>query len=240
MSLSSTSATIARLWLAQARRRRLLREVVQPLIQRARRAECEVCLSRRNLQVELVIPIEVLGDRFERAYPNMVEFDKVAWKEFFQTHEKFRTICLSCIGKRTDEERNARVAEGLAEEDKRPVPADEHAPQFGDVHLADASKRILKSWLEEARKRLVKNHPMTKLITQFKLDISDDESDDDDELGVDWAQQALNISASSAAIARLWLDKARGRIDTKQQSGRPMNRLTFMKKRMERLRARRK
>ena len=213
---------------------------MQPLIQRARRAECEVCLSRRNLQVELVIPIEVLGDRFERAYPNMVEFDKVAWKEFFQTHEKFRTICLSCIGKRTDEERNARVAEGLAEEDKRPVPADEHAPQFGDVHLADASKRILKSWLEEARKRLVKNHPMTKLITQFKLDISDDESDDDDELGVDWAQQALNISASSAAIARLWLDKARGRIDTKQQSGRPMNRLTFMKKRMERLRARRK
>ena len=214
--------------------------MVQPLIQRARRPECEVCLSRRNLQVELVIPIEVLGDRFERAYPNMVEFDKVAWKEFFQTHEKFRTICLSCIGKRTDADREAQMREGMAEEEQ-PPPPDERAPEFGDVHLSDASRRILKMWIEEARKRLVKHHPMTQLIRQFNLDVSDDDSEDDeDELAVDWAQRALNISASSAAIARLWLDKARGRLSTKEQGGRPMNRLTFMKKRMERLRSRRK
>merc|ERR1711937_601630 len=106
VTLSTTSATIARLWLSQARRRRLFRSVVQPIIERARRLECEKCLSKRNLQVELVIPIEVLGDRFEKAYPDMVEFDKVAWKEFFQKHEKFRTICLDCIAKREDEKRN--------------------------------------------------------------------------------------------------------------------------------------
>ena len=215
--------------------------MVQPLIQRARRPECEVCLSRRNLQVELVIPIEVLGDRFERAYPNMVEFDKVAWKEFFQTHEKFRTICLSCIGKRTDAERDAKAREGLADQEQAPAVPDDAHPEFGDVYLSDASRRILKAWLEEARNRLVANHPMTQLVRQFKLDVSDDESDeDDDELAVDWAQKALKISASSAAIARLWLDKARGRLDSKSQGARPMNRLTFMKKRMEKLRSRRK
>ena len=48
---------------SQARRRRRLREVVQGLINRARKPECEKCLSRKQLQVELVIPIEVLGDR---------------------------------------------------------------------------------------------------------------------------------------------------------------------------------
>lgn len=238
VSLSSTSATIARLWLAQARRRRLLREVVQPLIQRARRPECELCLSRRNLQVELVIPIEVLGDRFERAFPNMVEFDKVAWKEFFQTHEKFRTICLACISKRTDDEREARLQEGEAE-DMKELELQDEVSRFGDVHLSDASRRMLKMWLDEARSRLVKNHPMSKLIKRFNLEVSDDESEDD-ELQVDWTQKSLQISASSAAIARLWLEKAKLRVESKSNNGRPMNRLTFMKKRMERLRARRK
>merc|ERR1711990_1129473 len=41
VALSTTSRSIARLWLAQARRRKRLREVVQPLISRARRNECE-------------------------------------------------------------------------------------------------------------------------------------------------------------------------------------------------------
>merc|ERR1711937_1064756 len=79
VSLSRTSRSIARMWLAQARRRKKLREVVQPLISRARRNECEKCLSRKQLQVLLIIPIEVLGDRFEKEHPSE-EFDKVAWK----------------------------------------------------------------------------------------------------------------------------------------------------------------
>ena len=81
IALSTTSRSIARLQLAQARRRKRLREVVQPLINRARRNECEKCLSRQQLQVELVIPIEVLGDRFEKEHPDD-EFDQVAWKQF--------------------------------------------------------------------------------------------------------------------------------------------------------------
>merc|ERR1711998_109167 len=96
VALSTTSRSIARLWLAQARRRKRLREVVQPLINRARRNECEKCLSRQQLQVELVIPIEVLGDRFEKEHPDD-EFDQVAWKQFFNKNAKFRTLCLKCI-----------------------------------------------------------------------------------------------------------------------------------------------
>ena len=42
-----------------------LREVVQPLISKARGTQCENCLSRRQLQVECVAPLEVLAAQFE-------------------------------------------------------------------------------------------------------------------------------------------------------------------------------
>ena len=42
-----------------------LREVVQPLISKARGTQCENCLSRRQLQVTCVIPLEVLAAQFD-------------------------------------------------------------------------------------------------------------------------------------------------------------------------------
>ena len=106
VALSAPSRNMIRMWLAQARRRRRLREVVQPIINQARKAQCEQCLSQRQLQVELVVPLEVLGDKFERESMSE-EFDQVAWKEFFRKHAKFRTLCLECMLKRKEDERNA-------------------------------------------------------------------------------------------------------------------------------------
>ena len=243
VTLSTTSATIARLWLSQARRRRLFRSVVQPIIERARRPECENCLSKRNLQVELVIPIEVLGDRFEKAYPDMVEFDKVAWKEFFQKHETFRTICLDCIEKRTQEEKLKRMGEEVPTLDK--VLDEEDRPMFPKPQLTDAAKRMLKTWLANARKRLVKSHPLNVMIDQLGLkpEVSDDDSDDD-LLNLKLTRKPLAINAASAAIARLWLQKAKARVEQRKGtafgSSRMVNRLVFMKKRMQKLRSRRK
>ena len=77
VTLTSSSRAIIRLWLAQARRLKSLKEVVDPVILRARRPECEQCLSRKKLQVELDIPIEKLADAFEAANPDMEEFDQV-------------------------------------------------------------------------------------------------------------------------------------------------------------------
>merc|ERR1711943_54713 len=65
VALKANSRQIIRWWLAQARRRMRLREVVQPLISKARGTQCENCLSRRQLQVTCVIPLEVLAAQFD-------------------------------------------------------------------------------------------------------------------------------------------------------------------------------
>jgi hypothetical protein len=100
--LSAASRNMVRMWLAQARRRKRLKEVVQPLINKARKTECESCLSRKQLQVELIIPIEVMGDKFEKNQPDTEEFDQMAWKAFWTKHQKYRTLCLDCVQKRKE------------------------------------------------------------------------------------------------------------------------------------------
>merc|ERR1711871_1299736 len=52
VALTSASRTLLKLWLGKARRRRHLREVIQPIVASKRRPECESCLSRKGLQVE--------------------------------------------------------------------------------------------------------------------------------------------------------------------------------------------
>lgn len=81
--LSSTSKSIAIMWLAEARKRRRLRDVVKGIISNARKQECEQCLSRQQLHVDVIIPIEVLAERFEEEQGESVEvFDQVI-KRFY-------------------------------------------------------------------------------------------------------------------------------------------------------------
>ena len=75
VALKANSRQIIRWWLAQARRRMRLREVVQPLISKARGTQCENCLSRRQLQVTCVIPLEVLAAQFDAENADQ-EFDQ--------------------------------------------------------------------------------------------------------------------------------------------------------------------
>lgn len=58
-----------------------------------------------DAQVEMVIPIETLGDRFEKENPGMEEFDHVAWREYFEKWEKFHTYCLTCMAKKKEEQK---------------------------------------------------------------------------------------------------------------------------------------
>merc|ERR1712072_1096055 len=92
VALKANSRQIIRWWLAQARRRMRLREVVQPLISKARGTQCENCLSRRQLQVTCVIPLEVLAAQFDAENADQ-EFDQVAWKTFWIKSQRYRTIC---------------------------------------------------------------------------------------------------------------------------------------------------
>merc|ERR1711881_124634 len=196
VSLSTSSRSIARLWLAQARRRKKLREVVQPLISRARRNECEKCLSRKQLQVLLIIPIEVLGDKFEKEYPSE-EFDKVAWKQFFNRNAKFQTLCLPCIQQKQELEKQkaARAAKGVAISDSD----DDEGPRFGPVFLSAAATAILLNWKRTASDSVRKHGGRTASAAL----ISDDDEDDDET--ATWAKKRLKLSAASKALAIRWL-----------------------------------
>jgi hypothetical protein len=81
VALKANSRQIIRWWLAQARRRMRLREVVQPLISKARGTQCENCLSRRQLQVTCVIPLEVLAAQFDAENADQ-EFDQARISAF--------------------------------------------------------------------------------------------------------------------------------------------------------------
>jgi len=216
VSLNTTSRSIARLWLAQARRRKRLREVVQPLISRARRNECEKCLSRKQLQVQLLIPIEVLGDRFEKEYPSD-EFDKVAWKQFFNRNAKFQTLCLPCIRKEQElqKAKAARAAAGVAISDSD----DDDGPQFGPVFLSPSATAILLRWKRQASDAVRKRGGRTAMAAI----ISDD--DEDDDAAVAWAKKRLNLSAASKALAIRWLRTARARNPGATRAQRPRTQL---------------
>jgi hypothetical protein len=94
--------------LAQARRRLRLKEVVQPLILKARTTQCEQCLSRKQLQVECETPLEEIAKRFEEEFPeqkNAAELDQVAWKSFWLKYQRYHTICMACMSKTKEAER---------------------------------------------------------------------------------------------------------------------------------------
>ncbi len=42
---------------------------VEPLIKRAHDAQCEVCLSRKQLQVEYEVDLDTMAVMYDRAYP---------------------------------------------------------------------------------------------------------------------------------------------------------------------------
>jgi len=205
VALSAPSRNMIRMWLAQARRRRRLREVVQPIINQARKAQCEQCLSQRQLQVELVVPLEVLGDKFERESMSE-EFDQVAWKEFFRKHAKFRTLCLECMLKRKEDERNAVAGmQGVDISDSDEEDIGAAAQRFGPVFLSAASRAIMIMWYRKAQDRIFGRGGRARPIIPVS-------SDDDDERMADWAHQPLHLSAASKALALKWLFLARTKI----------------------------
>jgi hypothetical protein len=198
VSLSATSRAILRLWLAQARRRRRLLDAVQDLIAAARKTECERCLSRKGLSVDLVTPIEVLADRFEadRLVP---EFDQVGWKQFFKKHAQFRTLCLSCLGEQR-KAASAAAGTGAASSSDSDLESG-----FGPVFLNAASRAIMLRWYGKAQDVVRMRGGRTAPVAS----VSDDEEADDG--AADWAGQPLRLNAASRAMARKWLALARAR-----------------------------
>ncbi|KDO22134.1 hypothetical protein SPRG_10952 [Saprolegnia parasitica CBS 223.65] len=208
VSLTAPSRDIIRLWLAKARRRLRLREAVQPIINAARKVECESCLSRRQLQVELMIPLEVMGDKFDKVYPSD-EFNVAEWKAFFIKHEKFRTLCLNCLAKQKHEARMQPL--GLGANDQAMADAETAAALgFGSVHLNAASRAILLKWYKLGQDRVFGKTGKRRAVAN----VSDDE-EDAALRGAKWANQPVFLNAASTAIAIKWLVAARLSIKSK-------------------------
>ncbi|RLN47833.1 hypothetical protein BBJ28_00001738 [Nothophytophthora sp. Chile5] len=202
VTLSAPSRSIIRLWLARARRVLRLKTAVQPLIQQARKSECEMCLSRRQLQVELAIPIEVLGDKFE-GQSLAEEFDAVAWKDFFAKHQKFKTLCLNCIVhlKTTGQLGDTRGL-GSSGGDGTGLDGDWRA-----TPLNAASYALLQKWYRKAQDRVFGKSGKRRQ----QLDVSDDE-EEALQHRFEWTRQPVALSAASTALARKWLLTARQKL----------------------------
>ncbi|RHY28711.1 hypothetical protein DYB32_005759 [Aphanomyces invadans] len=208
VSLNAPSRDLIRLWLAKARRRLRLRLAVQPLINAARKVECESCLSRRQLQVEMVIPIEVMGDKFERSYPSD-EFDVAEWKKYFAQHQKFKTLCLSCLAKQKLEMRMPALGANADNADDDMAAA---TLGFGQVHLNAASRALMLKWYRLGQDRVFGKTGKRRAVA----DVSDDE-DDIATRGAAWANRPVRLNAASTAIALKWMVSARLNLKAKVQ-----------------------
>ncbi|KAH8094066.1 hypothetical protein JL720_4055 [Aureococcus anophagefferens] len=213
VALKASSRQIVRWWLAQARRRMRLREVVQPLISKARGTQCENCLSRRQLQVECVVPLEVLAAQFDAENPDQ-EFDQVAWKTFWIKNQRYRTICMNCIAKAKLEERKeaaAVAADGEFGDDDD--DDDDGRPKWGPVFLSPASRAILIKWHRMASTKLFGKGGKRRAAARAEL--SDDEGDAPQFKSL----KPLDIDAASRAIAVKWLRTARANLQNLGDDG---------------------
>merc|ERR1711998_133262 len=77
--LTAPSRNIIRWWLGKAKRRLRLKTIVEPLIRRARGAECEQCLSRKKLQIEYEIDVDTMADMYDKSFPGDEEVDQARW-----------------------------------------------------------------------------------------------------------------------------------------------------------------
>jgi hypothetical protein len=232
--VSSSTFAIAKMWWHRAKWRRSLRETVQPIIDRSRRPQCEKCLSAKQLVVDLVIPIETLGDRFldeqERMGGAAGPLDKLAWKNFFQQHEKFHTYCQPCLAQQKEEARQKAAKKyagdyvSESDEDEDEVRRKELQRRFGNVNISAASTALLQLWTEKARARLLRvARQGGRRGRRIAATISDDDSEDDT-LGFAWARRPLHLSPASAALALRWLHAVRDRINRGETGARKSGR----------------
>jgi len=220
VTLSAPSRQLIRWWLAQARRRMRLREVVQPLINKARGTQCEICLSRKQLNVECIVQLEVLAEKFDLEHPED-EFDQVAWKTFWIRHQRYKTICLACVSSEKEKaKKNAMKGGGGggggggADDDDEEDDTGAGGGEWDAVYLSPAARAIMLNWYAQAQSRVFGKGGRKR--KQVVVDVSDDEGD---EMPSRWAQEAVELTEASKALAVRWLRTARNRLQKNKKEG---------------------
>jgi hypothetical protein len=206
VSLNNSSRNIIRWWLGQARRRIRLRSIVDPLIRRARGTECQQCLSRKQLQVEYEIDVDRMAQMYTAAFPDDQEIDQVQWKNFWNTNQKYTTICLACLSKRKEKTLKELMKGGSGFESIMFDDDQEAYPEWGPVYLSAASKAILLNWYRKAQRVRQAKKGVSRRVPKVAKSISDDEGDD---TPAEWAKQLLALTPATKAIATKWIRTAR-------------------------------
>ena len=223
--LTSSSRKIIRWWLAKAKRRLRLTQVVDPLVRKARKEQCEICLSRKQLHVEYDVDIDRMIQMYDNSYPNEEEIDLAKWKSFWSENQVYHTYCLACISLRKKKEKQgaafrsgtAGAGGGIAVSDDEPERQEDY-PDWGPVFLTTASRAILQHWYRKAQLRLAgkKGARRQKKVKVVRA-ISDDE--DGDNLPSDWASERLFFSPATKAVAIKWMRTARARMQKRAGKG---------------------
>jgi hypothetical protein len=216
VSLNNSSRNIIRWWLGQARRRIRLRSIVDPMIRKARGAECEQCLSRKQLQVEYDIDVDRMSQMYNAAYPDDQEIDQVQWKNFWNKNQKYHTICLACLSKRKEKTLKDLMKMGSGYESIMFDDDQEEYPDWGPVYLSAASKAILLNWYRKAQRVRQAKKGANRRLPKVAKGISDDEGDD---VPAEWAKQLLNLTPASKAIAIKWVRTARAKMQKRAGKG---------------------
>jgi len=178
--VGETSADIARWWLAKARRRRLFRNAVEPIMNNAKTSTCSRCKCKEDegnpIQVKLSIDGEYdpqamdrIIEKFEvanRLSPHSMTFD--AWKAFFRLNAEFFMMCKRCHAEE-QAEANRRRREVVYGSDARALRAKqmkddrgsdsegyEEGPVFDPITVDRKAPwgRLMSKWLISARVRL--------------------------------------------------------------------------------------
>ena len=212
VALSSSSRNIIRFWLDRARRRLKLKQIVEPLIRQARGAECEQCLSRKQLNIEYEIDLDQMIAMYDNLHPNETEVDQVEWKRFWRKNQRYHTICMVCVSKRKDDQRDKKRKK-LGQYDDLDDLRQEDYPDWGPVFLSAASKAILLNWYRKAQKlRASKKGRREKKAPK---PISDDEGDDIPRA----FGKSVETTPATQAIAIKWMRTARARLQQKGGKG---------------------
>jgi hypothetical protein len=147
-TMSASTRTMLRTWMGKASRLLRLRKIVQPLIQKSRGNECEICLSRNLLQIECFYSIEQMDEMFIREYGVSPDdqLDQVLWKKFFTRMQRYQTICLLCV-----QEKQRKAENSLINDDR----VEDMAPEIsGSEDINETSSSIMSMWYTKAKTTL--------------------------------------------------------------------------------------
>lgn len=137
-------------------------------------------------------------EKFVQAYPEDL-YDQVVFKQFWTKHQKYNTLCLSCLAYEKEKKRKKSIldAKGIKEH---------NYPEWGPLLLVDTSAAILNTWYKTARERLFGHEGRER--KQTPIEKSEDKGND----FLPITNKYSEMEKTTKVIATFWLRMARAKL----------------------------